>query len=639
MENTVCFDHICSCLPGYQVSSNGTSCTELNDTEHSTLCLDCSHSGNISLNSSSANYFSQFLTPGRENVTDLSESVVSHASQGIVTVAIGADSITDTEATTVSQNTRGQYNTSITWELQMATEKGVPQIDNGTENETETDIDGKHLNQVSLNTTESITPVEKPQKRLQTDNINFQAGEMTTHSTFVQNVNISTNHDSSDDSIEDLNCPLGQCKPTTLGDNCSLSEQCLAVDINSVCNKEYVCVCKQGYKAVENKNTTVCSIIHLGDRCGSDAECIFATSNSECSNGTCSCKGGFMAIISNGTQTCNARLIGKRCSTQEECSNSVSNSICNMTSGVCECTFGYKTLDFRSCTGLVIGDPCMIDAHCTLNIPNSWCRNYMCICDSGHVTDDETGKCRNIEIGDSCVSGVQCSFSIKHSTCYNETCRCNKGFVPSRNKLACSERQITDMCTDDADCLETFHETVCVNKACICRVKGYYFDNLQQACKPFKLMSNFCPTDLECKKYIENSHCSNDVCKCMTGFKTSNDSSKCIERTLLDPCEQSNDCSYAVEDSICFDGICDCKPGYYRLNGSCQMRKIHDPCNNDSDCSDVMNRTTCHEGECRCQTGYYNKANRTCIESKLYVSFATEFSYCIHDLLQIFSKF
>ena len=54
VENSLCLDYICSCLSGYQVSGNGTSCTERNNTGDSMRCSNCSLAINtVDVNTSS----------------------------------------------------------------------------------------------------------------------------------------------------------------------------------------------------------------------------------------------------------------------------------------------------------------------------------------------------------------------------------------------------------------------------------------------------------------------------------------------------------------------------------------------------------------------------------------------------------
>ena len=74
VENSLCLGNICSCLSGYHVSENGTSCTERNDTGDSNKCSNCSQAVNtthmnISLECSDCNK-SPNMSPNGAGTTD-----------------------------------------------------------------------------------------------------------------------------------------------------------------------------------------------------------------------------------------------------------------------------------------------------------------------------------------------------------------------------------------------------------------------------------------------------------------------------------------------------------------------------------------------------------------------------------------
>ena len=325
------------------------------------------------------------------------------------------------------------------------------------------------------------------------------------------------------------------------------------------------------------------------------------------------------------------------------CNDSVSNSDC--VNSTCTCNPGHQvSANLDQCIKRRVGDTCIQNDNCLQAVNNSICSNSSCECDNGFYPADYNTTCNPFRIMDpGCISSDECASSISNSTCNltSTLCLCRDGFAPSADLAQCNLRTITTNCTSNLEC-SVIDNSFCNqstggsnssgssgsgNSACDC-LTGYYPTAQNTQCIPYSIGTpcNGSATD-DCMTSVGNSSCDavSDTCKCLDGFKASEDGVSCTIRTLTDNCTVNVDCSAAVPNSECggvTNSSCVCSMGYEQGNSAgreCNELKPGSTCDGDSQCVAAMGNSHCNSTNvCECDTGYaYSNATTSCDQNKV----------------------
>ncbi|PVD35911.1 hypothetical protein C0Q70_02880 [Pomacea canaliculata] len=226
-------------------------------------------------------------------------------------------------------------------------------------------------------------------------------------------------------------------------DECAQSSLCFANSTCSNTNGSYLCICDQGYQALQIGNCSKCTGNTYGFNCSSQCQCnVTNTVSCDHVTGNCTCKQGWtgqhVQLISMNVQQTPPPVVDSRnlfhvflreklffglhCNTQ----NSVN---CSNVDGTCTCKSGWTgvncTQDVNECTQSP--SPCVANSTCS-NTNGS----YLCVCNTGYRTlsDGRCTVCTNNTYGTNC--SIQCLCNLTNTVSCDPvtgTCRCKSGWT------------------------------------------------------------------------------------------------------------------------------------------------------------------------------------------------------------------
>ncbi|KAL3836485.1 hypothetical protein ACJMK2_021917, partial [Sinanodonta woodiana] len=356
-------------------------------------------------------------------------------------------------------------------------------------------------------------------------------------------------------------------------------------------NGSYVCTCHAGYQLDKDGRTCIeCDHFHYGINCTDECKCGIGAETCDRVTG-CVCKSGWT---------------GEKCDIDEdECgTNGICPSIniyCLNTPGSyqCLCKDGYQKNLTGSCTDI---DECH---NANVKICAQVCQNtigsYICSCYAGFVQNGT--ECNDI---DECKGVNECS-QICSNTEGNYKCSCKDGFrLNTEDRRSC-------LPADQCDSNSLRH---CQTQGALC-----VFRNMSAECyceKGYQNSSHGCIDINECNHSLCSDICSNTngsySCSCYKGKELAADGltcMKCKEGRYGDNCTDRCSCSITNTNSCNPEnGSCSCKTGW---TGSKCQEDVPECNNTDLICPENSN---CLELPgtylCQCNIGYIKISNGTC---------------------------
>ncbi|XP_053395504.1 uncharacterized protein LOC123523715 isoform X3 [Mercenaria mercenaria] len=377
-------------------------------------------------------------------------------------------------------------------------------------------------------------------------------------------------------------------------DECSDTKLNLCSDNAECVNIEgsFLCNCPTGSKLDNDGRTcSECDQYHYGEKCLKRCSCL----NGYCDRITgCVCRPGWTG------ENCDKDL--------DECSGSVckiSNTECVNTPGsfLCRCKSGYETendtcKDINECSDVKLNS---CDQICTNTIGS-----YVCSCETGFVFRD--GKCEDL---DECAGKSKFCDQECDNTVGGYRCSCRDGFrLDTTNRQSCIPKKNCNE-TEEDECLIKKAECIIINgkSKCSC-LTGYTFND-DGLCEDEKECSEI-PTPCN-HKCLETDGGFN--CACEPGFYLLPDEitcQECDEGSYGDGCKSICNCSlYNTKSCNPVNGSCDCLGGWegdrcdVDIN-ECELMRVPE-CPDNSECVNT-------EGSflCECNIGYLKTADGVC---------------------------
>ncbi|KAG1686317.1 hypothetical protein GQR58_008802 [Nymphon striatum] len=299
---------------------------------------------------------------------------------------------------------------------------------------------------------------------------------------------------------------------------------------NSYCDNNQ-CTCNIPYAAIKAKNNTkICKrVLHkypipIGERC------FFGCGDKEniivCHNTYCMCKNGY-AVSINNTLYCRGKKIASYAESAEMNVRFIdaADDHAHCSENKCVCDLLYRPRNMfdphwfllKRC----VQDPTALPFYCDkkkeCKAVNSRCSDGKCLCLDGYqaIVNSTTKQCsRNAKVGENCTA-----FDIiPHSS------KCESGFV---------------------QCLPKFKE---------------YNDNSSCALDVGIMFNETCQADFQCQINTSFSICNEVTKECGCDGKAEYTDNKCI--TSIDPLQKCSEKTVCLSNSECSDDICKCKSGY-----------------------------------------------------------------------------
>ncbi|CAD6244717.1 GSCOCG00013437001-RA-CDS, partial [Cotesia congregata] len=483
------------------------------------------------------------------------------------------------------------------------------------------------------------------------------------------------------------------CAPV-LGAFCWSDSPC--ADVNAVCI-EHRCQCRAGFLAQSHDK---CIKSFLGSSCERFGDCDVL--HSKCSNKACECISSYIPL---NKTTC-APLLGGFCWKSEKCLPD--NSVC--VDNECQCNKDYSRQSNERCLPTSLGQFCRVNADC-IAIKYSVCSENTCVCKPNTVPA-EGNRCKSLLggvcgdekdcftrnglcIGHSddpvrCSNDGTCTCGPKHAAlndticapglgeacnylcltdnaaCIDNKCQCKLNYAPQAGKF-CKPTQLHLACAFDVDCNDVEHAK-CSNGECLCREKYAeldvktcrpleYFTTANDSCLP---IDKFCNINADCSD-IDNTECSDNVCKCKPNFRrlnsivcepllggacksdaqcripnsaclmtkcqctryyVANSNNRCALLTLGQPCIDNNNCN-TIPYAVCSNNICTCKQNFMAIDEDTCLPVIGGHCLEDIQCR--YNTTECINDKCQCKKSFNAVSNHQC--RKKNSSFSCENDY------------
>ncbi|KAK7873315.1 hypothetical protein R5R35_011372 [Gryllus longicercus] len=203
----------------------------------------------------------------------------------------------------------------------------------------------------------------------------------------------------------------------------------------------------------------------------------------------------------------------------------------------CECNADFVMID-KVCKKAAnsVGDPCEYEQQCKWKLGGfSTCSETRCICGPEGVAVENNSTCyAKKALGEECIYLEQCNH-VLHGTCSKTLCLCDPGFVEFNKSCIPVVDKYNENCLEHVQCQNGklgYGSTCRVDtKKCSCETEFFYHSSkqlcvfargLNDACDG-KNNDCFLPADGD----KQNIQCTNLVCQCKKGFKSSEDNQKC----------------------------------------------------------------------------------------------------------------
>jgi len=268
-----------------------------------------------------------------------------------------------------------------------------------------------------------------------------------------------------------LTCYLDNPVLAGIGDPCTTSDECRAVNDTACVNA--VCTCVSGF--VSGVSQCLRTVGH-GELCSESIQCQ-GLGLAECVSNTCQCSSSF---IFNGARCVGNITLGQPCDRDAQCS--VPGDLRQITvwcsGGQCNCRRGYR----REGERCVIGGDCAVESDCQ-HLNNSFCDTrprdrFQCACIAAHIPVGNNTRCLptvNI-LGGGCEFTEQCSRDLGNVTCINNQCACTPGTTLQTDNTCASRAG----CSTDNDCI-LIENSFCDNEKCAC-IDGFIPDGNFTTC-------------------------------------------------------------------------------------------------------------------------------------------------------------
>ncbi|KAL3836478.1 hypothetical protein ACJMK2_021910, partial [Sinanodonta woodiana] len=416
------------------------------------------------------------------------------------------------------------------------------------------------------------------------------------------------------DNINECNSSIAHCPPNST-----------CIDLQG----SYICECNTGYSKTTDGSCQICSTTRYGFNCNQICSCI-DTNTIACNNvnGTCNCKDGWQ---------------GQNCSDDiDECRHNNthcngSNQICSNTPGsyACICSTGYSLDINAQCIDI---DECLEGTDTCAQECRNTVGNYTCACAAGYTGDGiHCTPCPSNYWGKNCTNTCNCfpenSFgcdNAKGCMCYSNwtginctqdknecdanpcpdnsvclnfhggfSCNCKAGFVKDLygQCIPCNNNLYGANCTMPCPCNTTNAQNPtqsCDHITGTCNCNYFWLGNCSIDRDECNLTINVCGS-------IKNSNCMNQPggyeCKCVDGYKKSNDSRACLDvnECANSPCHNGGNCT-----NLNGSYECHCPIGWMGQNCSDDINECsQDPCLHGGTCTNANGTYVCH-----CSSGW-----------------------------------
>ncbi|XP_025078060.1 uncharacterized protein LOC112554482 isoform X2 [Pomacea canaliculata] len=530
----------CSCQEGYRLSTNGHSCTDINE------CVERTHDCQQICNNTAGGYQCEceagytYDSRTRSCIINSNESQVCRTS----TCSQGCRVITD-----AANNNRPQCFCYLGYDLDPR--------DNATCVDRDECRD-KVCDQVCNNTAGGFSCSCYDGFALNKDERTCSACPYLKYGPECRETCTCSGRSVACHPVRGCVCQDGWTGPTCMDDVDECVENPDVCGLNRACvnsRGSYSCVCRAGYALDSNG---VCQDVN---ECTTDVPC---KENEECTNNPgsyyCSCNQGYSK-----TNSTNCTDVDECSANRGDCQHDCVNVLGSFN---CECKYGYRVnADRKTCTQVreTCVDPAKcIKAHgCVVNESN----NDVCFCNSGYIINQNTQTCEDFN---ECETGLnKCSHTCSN-TLGSFNCSCPMGMKLDNNKLTCSDCSAGTFgpnCSQVCACAAGAERCDPVS-GCVCRQgwEGDKCDKDVDECQSVMSPANCTGQNVECVNTNGGY-----TCRCRQGFAADNNS----------VCQDIDECSEPVCDQHCNNTVgsflCTCDAGFL-LDAVTQTCKDVDEC-------------------------------------------------------------
>uniref|UniRef100_A0A146M9P6 EB domain-containing protein n=3 Tax=Lygus hesperus TaxID=30085 RepID=A0A146M9P6_LYGHE len=265
---------------------------------------------------------------------------------------------------------------------------------------------------------------------------------------------------------------------------CTSSNECLPA--HSTCYQSMVCMCDDGYVAVNRKRNNDFECLKIakgeGDWCSHDLQCeVHMGRHSECvlfkdmNQGECHCKQNHHNVRGLCHPTSH---IGDSCKVSDDCYLKRIDIVAYCQASVCICPPGFHpSIDRKECLeNKGLHGPCQDDEDC--KFPNTMCQGLgYCICQEDYELNADRSACEAraripiTQLGQTCSSDDQCTTFIKESMCdpVSKTCICSTG-AQQINSSCYHIARLGDKCSERLECViaSNIERVDCIGNICAC---------------------------------------------------------------------------------------------------------------------------------------------------------------------------